>query len=34
MDDVIRQEVLMRLVPRQRDLNFEPGAEYLYSNTG
>jgi hypothetical protein len=24
----------MRLVARQRDLNFEPGAEFLYSNTG
>lgn len=34
MDDVIRQQDLMRLVTRQRDLNFEPGAEYLYSNTG
>jgi CubicO group peptidase (beta-lactamase class C family) len=34
MDDVIRQEDLMRLVARQRDLNFEPGAEFLYSNTG
>jgi CubicO group peptidase (beta-lactamase class C family) len=34
MDDVIRQQDLMRLVVRQRDLNFDPGAEYLYSNTG
>ena len=34
MDDVIRQQDLMRLVTRQRDLNFEPGAEHLYSNTG
>jgi CubicO group peptidase (beta-lactamase class C family) len=34
MDDVIRQQDLMRLVTRQRDLNFEPGAEYLYSNAG
>ena len=34
MDDVIRQQDLMRLVVRQRDLNFEPGTEYLYSNTG
>ena len=34
MDDVIRQQDLMRLVTRQRDLNFEPGAEFLYSNTG
>ena len=34
MDDVIRQQDLVRLVHRQKDLNFEPGAEYLYSNTG
>ena len=34
IDDVIRQQDLMRLVVRQHDLNFEPGAEFLYSNTG
>ena len=34
MDDVIRQQDLMRLVTRQRHLNFKPGAEHLYSNTG
>lgn len=34
MDDVIRQEDLFRLIERQRALNFAPGAEYLYSNTG
>jgi CubicO group peptidase (beta-lactamase class C family) len=34
MDDVIRQQDLMRLVTLQRHLNFEPGAEHLYSNTG
>ncbi|MGB3542384.1 serine hydrolase [Rubrivirga sp.] len=34
MDDVIRQGDLMRLVQRQRDLNFVPGTEHLYSNTG
>ena len=34
MDDVIRQEDLFRLIERQRALNFTPGAEYLYSNTG
>lgn len=32
--DVIRQQDLLRLVERQRELNFEPGAEYLYCNTG
>lgn len=34
LDDVIRQQDLMRLITRQRELNFEPGAEYLYSNSG
>lgn len=34
MDDVIRQQDLLRLVHRQKHLNFEPGAEYLYCNTG
>lgn len=34
MDDVIRQEDLIRLVERQRELNFAPGEEHLYSNTG
>jgi CubicO group peptidase (beta-lactamase class C family) len=34
MDDVIRQEDIYRLTLRQRDLNFEPGSEFLYSNTG
>ena len=34
MDDVIRQGDLLRLVERQRALNFVPGEEYLYSNTG
>ncbi len=34
MDDVITQDDLYRLVTRQRELNFAPGSEYLYSNTG
>ena len=34
LDDVIRQQDLLRLIYRQRELNFEPGAEYLYSNAG
>ena len=34
MDDVIRQGDLLRLVERQRELNFAPGTEHLYSNTG
>jgi CubicO group peptidase (beta-lactamase class C family) len=34
LDDVIRQQDLLRLVWRQRELNFDPGREYLYCNTG
>jgi CubicO group peptidase (beta-lactamase class C family) len=34
MDDVITTEDILNLVWRQRDLNFQPGAEYLYCNTG
>ena len=34
LDDVITKEQILRMVARQRDLNFEPGAEYLYCNTG
>lgn len=34
MDDVIRQDDLLRLAYEQRALNFEPGSEYMYSNTG
>lgn len=34
MDDVITTEHLLKMVFRQRELNFEPGAEYLYSNSG
>jgi CubicO group peptidase (beta-lactamase class C family) len=34
LGDVIRQQDLLRLVQRQRELNFEPGAEHLYCNTG
>ena len=33
-DDVIRQGDLLRLINRQRELNFAPGSEWLYSNTG
>jgi CubicO group peptidase (beta-lactamase class C family) len=33
-DDVIRQDDLMRLITRQRELNFAPGSEWAYSNTG
>lgn len=34
MDDVITQENLLALVRRQTELNFTPGSEHLYSNTG
>ncbi|MDP2872366.1 MAG: serine hydrolase domain-containing protein [Bacillota bacterium] len=34
LDDVITQEHILKLVHRQRALNFAPGSEYLYSNTG
>lgn len=34
LDDVITRDQIMRLVWRQRELNFKPGDEYLYCNTG
>jgi CubicO group peptidase (beta-lactamase class C family) len=34
LDDVITREHILKLMRRQQDLNFEPGAEYLYSNMG
>lgn len=33
-DDLITEDDVLRVVTRQKELNFEPGAEYLYSNTG
>ena len=33
-DDLITEDDVMRVVSRQKELNFEPGDEYLYSNTG
>ncbi len=33
-DGPISERDFLELVSRQRDLNFEPGSEYLYSNTG
>ncbi len=34
MDDVISFEQILKMAYHQRDLNFVPGAEYAYSNTG
>jgi CubicO group peptidase (beta-lactamase class C family) len=34
MDDVITTEQVMKLVAKQKDLNFQPGEEFLYCNTG
>jgi CubicO group peptidase (beta-lactamase class C family) len=34
LDDVITREHILKVVLRQRELNFDPGAEYLYSNSG
>ncbi len=34
LDDVITKDHVLKLVANQKELNFEPGEEYLYSNTG
>ena len=34
LDDVITTEHILGLMARQRELNFVPGSEYLYSNMG
>lgn len=34
LDDVITQKQIMRVIGRQTDLNFKPGEEMLYCNTG
>jgi len=33
-DDMKNNDDLLRFMTRQQDLNFEPGSEYLYCNTG
>ncbi|MGK0448825.1 MAG: CubicO group peptidase (beta-lactamase class C family), partial [Polaribacter sp.] len=33
-DDVITKEHILKLVTNQKELNFEPGEEYTYCNTG
>ncbi len=34
LDDVITKDHVLKLVSKQKDLNFDPGAEFSYSNTG
>lgn len=34
LDDVISRDHILKILVRQRALNFEPGSEFLYSNTG
>ncbi|MCP5109184.1 MAG: serine hydrolase, partial [bacterium] len=34
LDDVIIKEHVFKLLKKQKDLNFEPGAEKMYCNTG
>jgi len=34
LDDVITKNHILKMVRRQKDLNFAPGEEYLYCNTG
>ncbi len=34
LDDIITSDQVMRLVSRQQELNFDPGNEFLYCNTG
>jgi CubicO group peptidase (beta-lactamase class C family) len=34
IDDVITRDQVMAMMRRQRELNFQPGSEYLYSNMG
>ena len=34
LDDVITKNHILKMIRRQKDLNFDPGEEYLYCNTG
>jgi len=34
LDDVIKQEHIIKILSRQKELNFEPGEEYLYCDSG
>jgi CubicO group peptidase (beta-lactamase class C family) len=33
MEDVMTDEAMLRLIANQKELNFKPGSEYLYSNS-
>lgn len=33
-EDVLTDDELLQLIARQKELNFDPGSEYLYSNSG
>jgi CubicO group peptidase (beta-lactamase class C family) len=33
MEDVMTDEAMLNLIARQKELNFKPGSEYLYSNS-
>ncbi|GAA0878702.1 hypothetical protein GCM10009119_16700 [Algoriphagus jejuensis] len=34
LDDVITKEQVLKLISKQQELNFDPGEEFLYCNTG
>lgn len=34
LDDVITQEHIVKILSKQKELNFEPGEKFLYSNSG
>ncbi|HBC79845.1 MAG TPA: penicillin-binding protein [Bacteroidales bacterium] len=34
LDDIITKDQILRIVSRQKELNFSPGEEYMYCNTG
>ncbi|MGB5781833.1 MAG: serine hydrolase, partial [Eudoraea sp.] len=34
LDDVITKEHVLKLISKQQELNFDPGEEYMYCNTG
>jgi hypothetical protein len=34
LDDIITKDQILRIVSRQKELNFNPGDEYMYCNTG